>query len=76
MGQMLLWGSRKTGWQRLAFGLCDLGLGEPELGYVTLHELAAARGPLGLPLERVRRVLRFAEKRAPDAGAPAKAEGS
>jgi Protein of unknown function (DUF2958) len=32
----------------LAFGLCDLGLGEPELGYVSLHEL----GPLGLPLER------------------------
>ena len=36
----------------LAFGLCDLGHGEPELGYVSLHELAAARGPLGLPLER------------------------
>ena len=36
----------------LAFGLCDLGLGEPELSYVSLHELAAARGSLGLPLER------------------------
>jgi hypothetical protein len=36
----------------LAFGLCDLGLGEPELGYVSLHELASARGPLGLPLEQ------------------------
>jgi len=36
----------------LAFGQCDLGLGEPELGYVSLHELAKARGPLGLPLER------------------------
>ena len=36
----------------LAFGLCDLGLGEPELGYVSLHELAAARGSLGIPLER------------------------
>jgi hypothetical protein len=35
----------------LAFGLCDLGLGEPELGYVSLAELAGARGPLGLPLE-------------------------
>ena len=35
----------------LAFGLCDLGLGEPELGYVSLAELSAARGPLGLPLE-------------------------
>ncbi len=36
----------------LGFGLCDLGLGEPELGYVSLSELAAVRGPLGLPLER------------------------
>ena len=35
----------------LAFGLCDLGLGEPELGYVSLQELEFARGPLGLPLE-------------------------
>jgi hypothetical protein len=25
----------------LAFGLCDLGLGEPELGYVSVHELPA-----------------------------------
>ncbi|HEX3944218.1 MAG TPA: DUF2958 domain-containing protein [Rhizomicrobium sp.] len=36
----------------LAFGLCDLGLGEPELGYVSLLELAAVRGKLGLPIER------------------------
>jgi hypothetical protein len=39
----------------LAFGLCDLGLGQPELGYVSyvsLRELAEVRGPLGLPLER------------------------
>jgi hypothetical protein len=36
----------------LAFSLCGLGFGEPELGYVSLHELAAARGSLGLPLER------------------------
>ncbi len=36
----------------LAFGLCDLGLGEPELGYVSLRELASARGALGLPIER------------------------
>jgi hypothetical protein len=36
----------------LAFGLCDLGLGEPELGYVHLQELQAARGKLGLPIER------------------------
>jgi hypothetical protein len=37
----------------LAFRLCDLGVGEPELGYVSLPELAAARDLLGLPLERV-----------------------
>ena len=36
----------------LTFGLCDLGLGSPELGYLILSELAAARGPLGLPIER------------------------
>ena len=34
-----------------AFGLCDLGLGFPELGYVSLAELAAVRGRLGLPVE-------------------------
>jgi hypothetical protein len=38
----------------LAFGLCDLGLGCPELGYVSLAELAAVRGKLGLPVERDR----------------------
>ena len=36
----------------LAFGLCDLGMGEPELGYVSLAELTAVRGKLGLPVER------------------------
>jgi len=36
------------------FGLCDLGLGSPELGYVSLSELEALRGPLGLPVERDR----------------------
>lgn len=35
-----------------AFGLCDLGLGFPELGYVALSELRALRGQLGLPVER------------------------
>ncbi|MFZ2326770.1 MAG: DUF2958 domain-containing protein [Rhodoferax sp.] len=35
-----------------AFGLCDLGLGLPELGYVSLAELATLRGRLGLPVER------------------------
>ncbi|ALC11506.1 DUF2958 domain-containing protein [Sphingopyxis sp. 113P3] len=34
------------------YGLCDLGVGEPELGSVSLTELEALRGPLGLPVER------------------------
>lgn len=37
-----------------AFGLCDLGLGCPELGWVSLSELAAVRGRLGLLIERDR----------------------
>ncbi|MGD9878567.1 MAG: DUF2958 domain-containing protein [Reyranella sp.] len=37
-----------------AFGPCDLGLGCPELGYVSLAELATFRGPLGLRVERDR----------------------
>jgi Protein of unknown function (DUF2958) len=35
-----------------AFGLCDLGQGFPELGRVSLAELAAIRGPGGLYIER------------------------
>ena len=35
-----------------AFGLCDLGLGFPELGYVSLAELSTVRGSLNLPVER------------------------
>ncbi|KAB2703725.1 DUF2958 domain-containing protein [Brucella intermedia] len=34
------------------FGLCDLGLGNPELGYVMLSEIEDVRGGLGLPVER------------------------
>ena len=34
-----------------AFGLCDLGLGFPELGWVRFSELEAVRGRLNLPLE-------------------------
>lgn len=36
----------------IAFGLCDLGMGFPELGAVSLSELASVRGQLGLPIER------------------------
>ena len=35
-----------------AFGLCDLGLGFPELGYVSMTEIRGVRGRLGLPVER------------------------
>ena len=38
----------------IAFGLCDLGMGFPELGYVSLTEISEIRGPLGLPVERDR----------------------
>jgi len=38
----------------LAFGLCDLGQGFPELGLVSLAELATVRGGLGLPVEQDR----------------------
>ena len=34
------------------FGLCDLGLGHPELGWVSLAEIMELRGRLGLPVER------------------------
>lgn len=36
------------------FGLCDLGIGMPELGYVSFAEIRSVRGPLGLPVERDR----------------------
>lgn len=36
----------------VAFGLCDLGLGFPELGYVSISEIESTRGPFGLPIER------------------------
>lgn len=35
-----------------AFGLCDLGLGTPELGCVRLSDLASIRGPSNQPIER------------------------
>ena len=34
------------------FGLMDLGLGGPELGYAMLSEIEDARGKRGLPVER------------------------
>ena len=37
---------------KLAFGLCDLGMGFPELGYVSIQELKALHLPMGLSIER------------------------
>ena len=36
----------------IAFGLCDLGFGFPELGNISIAELRSVRGTLGLPVER------------------------
>lgn len=36
-----------------AYGLCDMGVGCPEPGEVSLAWLASLRGPLGLPVERL-----------------------
>jgi hypothetical protein len=36
----------------IAFGLCDLGMGFPELGTARLSELAALEGPNGLRIAR------------------------
>ena len=36
----------------IAFGLCDLGFGCPELGSVRVSELESVRGPGGLAIER------------------------
>lgn len=36
----------------IAFGLCDLGMGFPEIGSVSIAELESVKGKLGLPVER------------------------
>jgi hypothetical protein len=46
------WLLTELGLDDIAFGLCDLGMGCPELGYVSMRELRELRGPLGLPIER------------------------
>jgi hypothetical protein len=34
------------------FGLCDLGFGSPELGYISLAEIESVKNSLGLGVER------------------------
>ena len=36
----------------IMFGLCDMGMGMPEMGYVSLQELEAFKGPMGIGIER------------------------
>jgi len=36
----------------IAFGLCDLGMGFPELGYVSLEEISSVKNAYGLRVER------------------------
>ncbi len=36
----------------VAFGLCDLGFGFPELGYVSLNEICALKDKIGVFVER------------------------
>ena len=38
--------------ENLLFGLCDLGMGFPELGYASLDELESFSGMFGLGIER------------------------
>lgn len=38
--------------EEIGFGLCDLSMGFPEIGSVSLAEIAALRCKLGLPVER------------------------
>ncbi len=45
---------------RLAFGMADLRMGFPELGYVNIDELDTVRGKLGLPIEMDSRITTIA----------------
>ncbi len=38
----------------MAFGLADLGMGFPEMGYIDLREIRETPAPMGLPVERDR----------------------
>jgi DUF2958 family protein len=46
------WLLTELGRDDIAFGLPDLGMGFPELEFVSMTELRALRDPLGLPVER------------------------
>lgn len=48
----LLVSGEEVGGDTILYGLCDLGHGFHEFGQVSLRELEAVRGTLGLPVER------------------------
>jgi hypothetical protein len=48
------WLLTELGNDDIVYGLCDLGLASPEIGYVCMSEIRELRGPLGLPVERDR----------------------
>jgi len=38
--------------EKIFFGICDLGMGFPELGYVSLEEIESVNLPFGMKIER------------------------
>ena len=40
--------------ETMLYGLCDHGMGAPELGWVSLREIQSVKGPFGLKIERDR----------------------
>lgn len=38
--------------EKIFFGICDLGFGSPELGYVSLEEIESVNLPFGMKIER------------------------
>jgi hypothetical protein len=46
------WLLTELGLDDIAFGLADLGIGCPELGFISMREIRELRGPLGPPVER------------------------
>ena len=46
------WLFTELGNDDIAYGLCDLGMGTPEIGFVCMREIRELHGPLGLPVEQ------------------------
>jgi Protein of unknown function (DUF2958) len=46
------WLLTEVGDDDTTYGLCDPGMGLPEIGFACMRETRELRGPLGLPVER------------------------